>query len=142
MRLIDHPLFSTYHNMKARCSNKNLPNYKYYGGKGVKICDRWLGKDGLVNFIEDMGERPRGYQLDRVDVNGNYCKENCRWVNKYIQMGNTTNNNTVPGVGWHKQKSKYRARIKVKGKEISLGLYHNFQDAVDARNKAYKEICS
>jgi hypothetical protein len=142
MKLSEHPLFYTYHNMKARCSNAKLPNYKYYGGKGVSVCERWQGKKGFMNFIEDMGDKPKDYQLDRIDVNGDYCKENCRWVDKYIQMGNTTNNNKVPGVGWHKQRAKYRARIKINGEDISLGLYHNFEDAVNARNNAYKKLCS
>jgi hypothetical protein len=127
--------------MKARCTNKNLDNYKYYGGRGIKVCDNWKGKNGLQQFITDMGGRPDHHQLDRIDVNGNYCKENCRWVNKYIQMGNTTTNNQVPGVGWHKQRQKYRARIKINGKEKSLGLYDKFEDAVLARQLAYKKLC-
>lgn len=141
MNLSNHPLFATYHNMKARCTNKNLDNYKYYGGRGIKVCDNWKGKNGLQQFITDMGGRPDHHQLDRIDVNGNYCKENCRWVNKYIQMGNTTTNNQVPGVGWHKQRQKYRARIKINGKEKSLGLYDKFEDAVLARQLAYKKLC-
>jgi hypothetical protein len=141
MKLTEHPLFATYHNMKARCNNPKLDNYKYYGAKGIKVCEEWLGKKGLITFIQDMGERPTGFQLDRIDVNGDYCKENCRWVNKYVQMGNTTKNNSVPGVGWHKQRQKYRARIKIKGKDKSLGLFSSWEEAVEARNKAYENLC-
>lgn len=129
--------------MKSRCSCKNRWNYKFYGAKGIKVCERWLLKgQGFLNFITDMGDRPDGYQIDRIDVNGDYSKENCRWVNKYVQMGNTTSNNIVPGVGWHKQRGKFRARIKIKGKDKSLGLFDSFEDAVEARHKAYKELCT
>lgn len=132
-----HPLYSVYNNMLARCSNKKLDNYKYYGGKGIKVCEEW--RKDFNKFCIDMGERPKGYQLDRIDVSKDYCKENCRWVNKYIQMGNTTTNNIVPGVGWHKQRNKYRARIKINGKDKSLGLFHKYEDAVKARQDFYKQ---
>lgn len=129
--------------MISRCSNKNRWNYKFYGQKGITVCERWREKGkGFRNFIEDMGDRPEKFQLDRIDVNKGYSPENCRWVDKYIQMGNTTTNNKVPGVGWHKQRQKYRARIKVNGKDISLGLYHNIDDAIKARKEAYKKICT
>lgn len=142
MKAKNHTHYSIFHNMKARCLNSNRWNYKYYGGKGIQVCNRWTDKtNGFNNFVEDMGERPIGFQLDRIDVNGHYCKENCRWVNKYTQMGNTTKSNIVPGVGWHKQRQKYRARIKINGKDKSLGLYHTFEDAVVARKLAYEKLC-
>jgi len=136
----NHPLYGTYFNMIARCNNPKNPNYKYYGGKGVLVCTRWDGFNGFQNFIEDMGERPEGYQLDRIDVNGIYCKENCRWVDKYTQMGNTTKSGIFPGVTWSKHNNKYRARIKVKGKEKHLGLFVSFDDAKNARLNAIKNI--
>lgn len=67
----------------SRCNNPNVSSYKYYGGKGVTVCERWSypGDEGFLNFIEDMGERPKGTTLDRIDVNGNYCKDNFgRWL--------------------------------------------------------------
>lgn len=134
----NHPLKSVYYNMLARCNNKNYWKYDRYGGRGIRVCSRWDGKDGFINFINDMGERPTPkHQLDRIDTNRNYEPSNCRWVTKYEQMANISTNNDFVGVGWHKQRQKWRARIKVNGKDISLGLYKDKQEAIKARQSYY-----
>jgi hypothetical protein len=74
--------------MKSRCSNPNLPNYEHYGGRGIKICDRWLEQGGFINFVKDMGIRPANKSLDRIDVNGNYEPNNCRWATDEMQVNN------------------------------------------------------
>lgn len=131
-----HKLFSTFHQMHGRCANPSLANYKYYGGRGIKVCERWSCPEGFLNFISDMGERPTGYQIDRLDVNGDYEPDNCRWVTKYQQMANTRATKYIAGVNWMPAKNKFRARIKVNRKEIPLGWHSTLAEAVRARKEA------
>ena len=87
----NHLLSEVYHGMKTRCYNPNGNHYKYYGERGIKICDEWLGKDGLYNFIRWAiieGGYEKGLTIDRIDVDGDYCPENCRWVTMKIQGRN------------------------------------------------------
>lgn len=81
--------YRSWRQMRGRCNNKNDKGYKNYGGRGIKICDRW---NDFENFLEDMGERPIGKSIDRVDVNGDYLKENCKWSTPIEQANNMRNN--------------------------------------------------
>lgn len=72
--------------MKQRCYNQNHTHFKYYGGRGITVCDSWL--NSFENFYQDMGKRPPKFQLDRIDSNGNYEPSNCRWVLAKVNQQN------------------------------------------------------
>lgn len=79
------PTYSTWASMVQRCTNPNRHNYPYYGGRGITFCKEWASFDA---FLRDMGERPAGLTLDRIDVDGMYCPSNCRWSTRKEQAQN------------------------------------------------------
>lgn len=133
IKVSTHPLYNTYSLMKARCLNKKSKSYKDYGGRGILICSRWLKVNGFDLFIKDMGDRPEGTSLDRIDNNGNYEPSNCRWTTQRIQCSNTRKNNKCVGVGFHKKTKKWRVRIDVDGKHLFLGQFDDHSNAVECR---------
>jgi hypothetical protein len=84
--------YKSWSQMKNRCSNSKYVEFEFYGGRGIKCCDRWMSFDA---FLEDMGERPEGKTLDRINQNGNYEPENCRWATPKEQSRNTRRNVVV-----------------------------------------------
>ena len=93
--------------MKNRCSNDNNPEYKHYGGRGITVCKEWLD---FKNFYKDMGISPENKSIDRINNNGNYNKENCRWATREQQDNNTSrsrfltyNNKTQTIAQWSRE---------------------------------------
>lgn len=82
--------------MLERCGNPNCETYKYYGGRGISVCARWKT---FENFYADMGDRPKGMSIERIDNNGNYEPGNCRWATQFEQVRNSRNNRRVTYAG-------------------------------------------
>lgn len=120
--------------MIHRCKNKNAI---YYGGRGIKVCERWKGS--YKSFLEDMGRCPNGCSIDRINVNGNYDPSNCRWTTATIQSRNQRvgiNNKTgVRGVG-RTANGRFRVSIHINRKQINIGTFKNISDAIVARKDA------
>ena len=91
------PTFGTWRSMLERCSNPRLKVYRIYGARGISVCQRW--RHSFANFLADMGNRPSGTSLDRIDVNGNYEPSNCRWATSKQQQRNRRDRRTLTHEG-------------------------------------------
>ena len=140
-------VYSIWHSMKARCLYPKCPAYRFYGGRGISICERWLE---FANFLADMGHRPDGPQLDRIKNDGGYwcghcheCREkghppNCRWVSRKENCRNRRNNHLISALGtiktlaeWAELTGLTRQRIEYrlrKGESPEVVLRGGVQD--------------
>lgn len=107
--------------IKSRCTNINNPKYKDYGGRGITMCNEWL--NSFEKFYKDVGERPDGLTLDRIDNNKSYFKENCRWATKSEQSKNRRNtifmehmNKKMCLKDWAKELNKPYSSMKIHAK--------------------------
>jgi len=133
-----HRLYGTWRQIIQRCENKNHDRYSSYGGRGIKVCDRW--KD-IKNFIKDMYPTfKEGLTIDRKDNDGNYEPLNCRWADDSIQTQNikvikSNNTSGYKGVHYCHRTGKWIARITNYGKRTYIGLYNTPEIA-------YKAYCN
>ena len=125
--------YYTYRHILQRCYDVNCEDYKNYGGRGIKVCDRWLGPDGFEFFLHDMGRKPdKNYSIDRIDVNEGYCPDNCRWADEWTQASNKRRNKPyITGV--HKNnRGSYTATIKA-GEIRKSKRFKKLEDATQQR---------
>jgi hypothetical protein len=128
--------YSIWSAMKRRCKNPKHKDYKHYGERGIKVCERWLSFD---NFYEDMGKIPsEKHSIDRIDVNAGYCKENCKWATQREQMSNrrVKSNTGIVGVSLCKRGKKYMAYITTNRVMKNLGWFSTLEEAIEARKNA------
>lgn len=104
------PTYVSWYAMRQRCLYQKHPQYKNYGGRGISICERWLNFKG---FLEDMGVRPEGKSLDRIDTNGNYEPANCRWATKAEQRRNTRRSHFLTYAGETLTVTEWAARAGI-----------------------------
>jgi len=140
-------LFFVWWNMKRRCDDPTDKNYHHYGGRGIRCADEWKEFEPFqkwalsTGFDEDIAESGRNkITLDRIDTNGNYEPDNCRWTGMTTQARNKrlrkSNKSGAANVYFVKEKQKWLARISYDGKEICLGHYDTKDEAIAVRKQA------
>lgn len=124
-----HPLYNLWVTMLSRCENPNHIGFHLYGGRGIKVCERW---HNLELFHKDMGERPEGFSIERINVNGDYTPENCKWASNKEQGRNRRNNRILEYQGEKKSLAEWAELLEVKYHTLHKYLTrHSF-------SKAYK----
>lgn len=135
-------LYRVWQTMRSRCNSKTHQRYCFYGEKGIRVCEEWE-KDFTVfkEWAINNGYK-EGLSIDRIDVDGDYCPENCRWVNMHVQLANRRKSRTNKSgyTGIYKLisangKIKWRVSICLNYKTRNLGTYDNLKEALYVRNK-------
>lgn len=124
------PEENSHHSMVQRCTNPKNDHYHRYGGRGIKVCDRWLS---FKNFYEDMGPRPAGMTLDRYpDQNGNYEKDNCRWATQAEQHSNRRDNVIISFRGESKTLSEWSRKLGINLHTLHRRIFRGGWEIEDA----------
>jgi len=112
--------YTIWFGMKRRCDDPSQDNYSHYGGRGISYDPRWRL---FANFFADMGKAPEGLQLDRIDNEGNYCKENCRWVTPRTNSNNRSNSDFVEYAGERVTVTELARKLGMKPITLESRLY-------------------
>lgn len=130
VRSTEHRIWTS---MRKRCQNKNDESFPRYGGRGIRVCERW---QKFEDFLADMGRRPPGTSLDRIDNNGNYEPKNCRWAPLTVQARNQRAKRSRLGVvGVYERRGRFCAQISRNRKIVRLGVF----DTIEEASMAYQE---
>ena len=135
------PIYKKWKTIKGRCFNPNSSNYKWYGGRGITMCDEW--KNDFEKFYEDVGDIPfENAELDRIDNNKGYDPDNVRWVDHKTNSNNRRkykNKTGYTGVTYKQRLNKYQAQLYKNKKFVYLGLYDTPEEAYQVYLKAKNE---
>lgn len=133
-------LYRRWSDMKARCFNPNSCNYQYYGGRGITVCEEWLDFENFYNWAIANGYS-KDLSLDRIDNDGDYTPDNCRWTTKSVQNMSMRHKNTSGYVGIckHSLDGAWYGRVKVDSKCYYTGRSKNIHEAVRMRNQFIEE---
>lgn len=135
-----HSASATYHcwsSMKSRCLNPDNKMYKYYGGRGINVCDRWMK---FENFFVDMGEKPNGLSLDRINNDLGYFKENCRWATDDEQGGNKRNTRRIFHHGALRTIRELSALTGICRETIVSRIYQHKMNVVEALSRPVMDM--
>lgn len=132
-------LYSIWKSIKQRCLNPNCKAYINYGGRGITICDEWKNNPELFSDWALSNGYDNGLEIDRINVNGNYEPNNCRFVTRFINSINKRkskfNTTGYTGISYIKSRKAYSARISINKERLYLGYFKNIEDANNARNE-------
>ena len=130
--------YGTWNKMLHRCNNPKGIGYKHYGARGIKVCDEWLDLAIFIKWAEATHPKTEGLSLDRIDVDGNYEPNNCRWADRTTQNTNQRirkdNTSGFVGVRWDKRYSIWNSSIYFNTKLKHIGYYETLEKAVQARD--------
>jgi len=114
------PTYSSYQSMLSRCRRKTHPKYPSYGGRGITVCERWI--ESFQNFLFDMGERPAGTTIDRINGDLGYTKENCRWATPKTQQSNIRSNVNITFQGRTQNVSAWAKEVGLDASNLAWRL--------------------